>query len=231
MSLKNINTAPVYELTVPSTGKKVKYRPYNVGEQRNLLLAQLEEDKRAAIVAVGQIIENCTFGKVDVTNSPAFDIEYILTKLRAKSAGEMVDVGVKCKDCEEVFPIQINLEKVVVEGIADKNVKLGDDLYVVMKFPTIDAAAEFDPDDVEGIFVPIARCVETIVSGEEVYDAREQSLEEVVEFIERLTEQQMESIKNFFSSIPVVSYTAKHNCPKCGHENHIYMSGVSDFFI
>lgn len=231
MSLKNINTSPTYSLKIPSTKKTVEYRPYNVGEQKSLLLAHMEGDAETILTAAKQMIENCTFKKVDFENSPAFDIEYILVKLRSKSAGEIVDVGIKCVSCEHMFPYQINLDKVEVTGGSDKNVKISEDLYIVMKYPTVRTSVQFDPEDIDSAFNQIAECIESIVHGEEVYDAKEQSKAELVEFISRLTESQVEKLKDFFVNMPKVEYVSQQECPSCKHENKIHITGITNFFI
>lgn len=231
MSLSSINTAPTYELTLPSNKKKLKYRPYNVGEQKNLLLAQLENNKEATVAALKALLTNCTYEKFDVDSAPAFDIEYIMIQLRSKSAGEVVDVGVECKGCEKVFPAQLNLEKVEVRGETQNKIKLNEELFLLMKYPTLDSSVNFDPENIDSVFEQIAKCIEAIVYGEDVYDAKEQSTEELVKFVESLTEFQMNKVKNFFESIPSVVYEADHNCAHCGHSNKVILDNVSDFFM
>lgn len=231
MSLKNINTAPTYTLTVPSSNKKIDYRPYNVGEQKALLLAHMEDNADAILTAAKVMIEGCTYGKVDFDSSPSFDIEYILVKLRSKSAGEIVDVGIKCTACDHMFPYQVNLDKVEVNGSTNKNVKITDDLYIVMKYPSVRTAVKFDPEDLDSIFLQIANCIESIVHGDEVYDAKEQSPSDLVDFISRLTESQVEKLKDFFIDMPKVEYKATQKCPSCGHENRIHITGITNFFI
>lgn len=231
MSLKNINTTPVYTMTLPSNGKKIDYRPYNVGEQKNLLLAKMEEDADAVLAAAKAMIENCTFNKVNFSTAPSFDIEYIMIKLRSKSAGEIVDVGIKCTSCEHLFPYQINLDKVVVSGQPNKNVKLSDSLVLVMKYPTVGVAVSIEESNLDSTFAQIAACIESVVDGDNVYDAKDQTLEELTAFVERLTESQVELLKEFFVSLPVVEYKATQTCPECKHENSIHITGITNFFI
>lgn len=231
MTLSSINTAPTYELTLPSNKKKLKYRPYNVGEQKNLLLAQLENNREATVTALKALLTNCTFQKFDVDNAPAFDIEYIMIQLRSKSAGEVVDVGVSCKGCEKVFPAQLNLEKVEVRGEPQNKVKLTEELYLIMKYPNLDSSVSFDPENIDSVFEQIAKCIDAIVYGEDIYDAKEQTAQELVKFVESLTEVQMNKVKGFFESIPFVVYEAEHNCSHCGHSNKVLLDNVSDFFM
>ena len=231
MSLNNINTSPTYYLTVPSSNKKIKFRPYNVAEQKKLLLAHIEEDNEAIMLALKEMVESCTFGSVEFSSSPSFDIEYILVKLRAKSAGEIVDVGIKCISCDKLTPVQINLDQVKLEGEADKNIKLNDDLYQIMKYPTVEASVSFDPEDLDSVFSKIADCVDTVVYGEEVYDSKDQKKSDIVSFLGKLTEQQLEKVKVFFDCIPKLTYRNKHVCVNCGHENQVFVTGVTNFFI
>lgn len=231
MSLESINTSPTYTMTIPSTGKQVDYRPYNVGEQKNLLLAKMEDDTQTILTAAKVMIENCTFKKVQFDSSPAFDIEYIMVKLRSKSAGEIVDVGVVCTKCEHQFPYQINLEEVKVTKEPNRNLKLSESLHFVMSYPTVKTAVDFDPTNVDSAFAQIAACVETIVDGDEVYDAKDQTQESIVKLIERLTESQVQLIKDFFVNLPQVEYKATQACPSCDHVNNIHVTGITNFFI
>lgn len=231
MSLGDINTSPVYTLTLPSTKKKIKYRPYNVGEQKKLLLAHIDEDQDTIIAAVKDMIENCTYGKVDFDTSPTFDIEYVMIKLRSKSAGEVLDVSMECNECSNMFPISINLEEVKVVGGSNSNVELAPGLYLKMKYPTVKNTVTVSPEDIEGTFKQIAACIDKIIHGEEIYDAADQTEKEVIGFLERLTENQLKSIKNFIDNIPVVEYRSEKVCTHCGQNNKVYVTGITSFFI
>lgn len=231
MSLGNIKTSPVYTLTLPSTKKKIKYRPYNVGEQKKLLLAHIDEDRDTILEAVKDMIENCTYGQVDFDKSPTFDIEYIMIKLRSKSAGEVLDVSMECNGCGKMFPISINLDEVKVVGGADSNVQLATGLFMKMKYPTVKNAVTSESNDIDTTFKQLAGCIDKIIHEEDVYDAKDQPESELIGFLGRLTETQLKQIKTFVDNIPIVEYRSEKVCTHCNHKNKVYVTGITSFFI
>ena len=136
MGLPTLAT-PKYELTIPSTGQKIEYRPFLVKEEKVLLLANETKDEREQIRAMKQVIENCTFGKVDIDSLASFDIEYLFLKLRSKSVGETIEVGIKCSYCAESCPTTVNINDVEVkfDPKFTNRIKLSETVGVLMRYP------------------------------------------------------------------------------------------------
>ena len=105
---------PQYTLTIPSTEKKAKYRPFLVKEEKVLLIALESENQTNIINAIRTIISNCLYGDVNVDEMPTFDLEYIFLQLRAKSKGEVIDLKYECPKCKTELDVNINTEDVKV---------------------------------------------------------------------------------------------------------------------
>lgn len=231
-SLSKINSIPTYTTKLISNIKEqVTYRPYTSGEQKKLLVAKLEDDQEQIYHTLDQLIKDCTNGKVSIYTHPSFDIEYLMILMRMKAAGEIVNAGLKCGGCQKDFPITIDLNKITVtDNRVDNRVKIGEGLYVVMKYPTIISASKFSVDNVNSVFEEVARCIECIVNGDEVFDCTGKPVEEVVEFLDSLFDSQLEKIKEFFDRSPTITYKNVYECPHCQHMNEVEMRGASYFF-
>jgi hypothetical protein len=241
MALPKID-APKYEITLPLTGKKVKFRPFNVKEQRNLLMA-IESDENDNIQqSINDVLHNCLLTEnVDVEKLPVVDIEYFFLQLRAKSVGEIVDVRYRCNNevngvmCSNIMETQINLTKINVQQ--DKkisaDVQLNERFSVRLKYPdykSVKAAMTFD--DVNDLtFNLIANSVESIFDGEQFYYANEVESKEIVHFIESLSQDQFKKIEEFFNNLPRIVETISLKCGKCGFDHTIKVEGLENFFV
>ena len=139
MALPKLNT-PTYELELPSTGEKIKYRPFLVTEQKILMMAQEGSDENEIAEAMGNLVSDCTFGKIDAKVSPMFDIEYIFLKVRGKSVGDKIELNVTCPDDEETSaPVTIDIEEIQVHMLEDhtNEVNISDDIKVVLRYPVL----------------------------------------------------------------------------------------------
>jgi hypothetical protein len=233
MALPKINT-PFYDMELPSTGKKIKYRPFLVKEEKLLLMA-MESGKQADVSNVmKQIIGNCTDGKVDVDNLPMFDIEYLFLQLRIKSIDDIVNVNLKCGGCNEGFNAKVDLKDVGVifpEEKQEFKIQLTSDVGVVMKYPTLDLMKDVKPGEEsspEFIFDTITRCIDSIYDEEQVYNDFDRN--EIDEFIDSLPQEQFKKISTFFENMPKVQHEIKFTCPKCKKKNKIKLTGLQDFF-
>ena len=160
---------PQYTLTIPSSGKEIKYRPFLVKEEKILLLAMESEKTEEIITATKTIIENCIYGDIDVDNMPTFDVEYIFLQLRAKAKGEVLDLTYKCPKCEGEIPIAINIDDIAIQRNKEhnKDVKLTEELGVMMKYPNMSLQMEVAQNtdtktDVEKLFETVISCVDYI---------------------------------------------------------------------
>lgn len=234
MGLPIQQSAPVYNLTVPSTNKKVGYRPFLVKEEKALLLAEQSEDVDFMIETLKKIIADCTFNKLETDSLAVFDLEYILTKLRAKSIGEIVDLNVTCKNCKEASMVKLDISNLEVTKNPDhtNKIPLFDDVGVVMKYPRIDILHNLTKDEVESnvMFDAILECIDYIYDSVAIFHAKEQSKEELNIFLDNLTREQLDKIENFFQTMPKLEVQLDFTCPKCGHENSRKIEGIQNFF-
>lgn len=227
MSISNI-ALPKYEVVLPVSKISVTYRPFTVKEEKLLLIAQEEGSVDDVIRAIGQIVENCTFGKQTIDSLNKIDAEYLFIQLRNKSMGEGVEVNGICSNCEVKTPMTLNLMDIQVSNLDKKlsTIELMDGMWVTMKYPSFrDALIIAESDGTTAL----ALSVDTIVEGEDSKNASDYSKEELIEFIESLTSLQLAKFKEFFDNFPVITYDKKFTC-KCGHVNTIHIEGIENFF-
>jgi DNA-directed RNA polymerase subunit M/transcription elongation factor TFIIS len=234
MGLPKLNT-PTYTMTIPSSKKEVKYRPYLVKEEKVLMIAMESDDGLQINNAIKEVINACTFGEIDSNKLTMFDVEYMFTKLRAKSVGESSTVMVPCTKCEAPNEATIDLEKDLVVGeVPDNRIELSSDTGLIMKFPAmvdyIELAGEEGISDIDKIFSLIAISIESIYSGDDVYDASSQTKAEMLEFVENLSSEQFVRIKHYLDMMPSAKVDAKFKCKECGHENVVELRGLRNFF-
>jgi len=240
MALPMMNT-PIYNLVVPSTGEKVKYRPFLVKEEKALLIAQQSEDVEVMVDSLKQVIRGCVLDKIDVDNLATFDIEYIFTQIRAKSVGEIVELLFPCSEDhgedndKAKLKISIDLTNLQVEFPEGsiKKIPLFGDVGVIMKYPSFDLMSKMENinvEDVDTIFDIIASCIDIIYEGDEIHYAKEQSKEELLEFLYNLTNEQFQSLQKFFTKMPKISKTVEYNCPICAKHHSVTLEGMQSFF-
>jgi len=239
MALPKLNV-PVYEAILPSTEKVIKYRPFLVKEEKLLLTALEADDSKALSSAVKQIVNNCVQGELDVDNLSTFDIEYLFLRLRAKSVGEKVTVGLRpwgCpknegKLCENSTSVEINLEEVKVDKstASSSKIMLDDKIGIKMKYPDIDSVNIIGTSsDAAGMDI-IRGCVDMIFTEEETYERDSFTDKELDEFIDSLNSQQFKLIKDFFDNMPVLTHTVKYKCETCGENKETTLTGLNSFF-
>ena len=230
-------TTPVYELVIPSTDEKIKYRPFLVKEEKILLIAMESNENNQILQAVKDIVTECTFNKLNLGTMPMFDVEYIFLNIRAMSVGEISKLRLLCPDDKETYgEIDVNLSEVIVqveEGHTNK-IELTDEMGLYMKYPTIDSFVSTGITDVtaSNMLDVITTCIAQIYDkkGEEVFDANDQTKEELVEFVEQLNSKQFQDVQKFFDSMPKLKHVVKLENPKTGVVNDILLQGLSDFF-
>jgi len=232
MALPQLATAK-YELTLPSTGEKVEYRPFLVKEEKILMIAQSTGDQSDILRAVEQIIDSCTFGKLDVKTLPMFDLEYIFIQLRSKSVGSEVEVSITCPDDRETkVSVNINLDSVqcVREVGHDNNIKLTDTIGIIMDYPRVTSVNRIVASDADTAFNIIKDCVRQIYDTENVYDKNDMDEKELDEFLESMSHDQFEKMQNFFDTMPKVKHTVKVKNPNTGVESDVVLEGLNSFF-
>lgn len=233
MALPRVN-APKYELTIPSSGKKVQYRPYLVKEEKLLMIAMESGDEGQMITAIKDIIQECTFGEVDVTKLPMFDIEYIFVKIRSKSVGESTTVKISCSSCNQMSEVTIDMDKEMkVTESPDMLIKLTPELSIKMRYPSMNDYLDIinsKDKDIDKIFNMIAMSIDTIFAGDDVYDVKNESKKEVQAFIESLNASQFQLVRDFFEAMPQASIHVNFDCEHCGHHHDMDLKGLKSFF-
>ena len=237
MPLPKIN-APTYELVIPSSNKKIKYRPFLVKEEKILVIAMESNDIKDIARAVKQVLGNCILTRgIKIDKLSTFDIEYLFLNVRGKSVGESVDVMVTCNDDGETqVPVTVDLDAIQVTFDPDhnKDIKLDDNLTMRMKYPSLDQFIKenFAVDGVgfEQSIDMIAGCVDMVFSEEETWTGADFSKKEMVEFLEGLGSKQFKELEKFFSTMPKLTHEFIVTNPKTKVENTIKLEGLAAFF-
>ena len=231
MALPILDT-PTYELTLPSNGKQIKYRPFLVKEHKVLLtLTEASEDEVSRMVK--ELVNACTFGKLQVNKLPHFDIEYIFLHLRAKSISEMVDVIVNC-ECGNKIETSYNIEDVKIEKEPGHSniIALTGNYSIEMNYPVFDDVVNvISTENTDDIVKLIAHSIKGVYTDDEYYDAQDQTEEELREFVESFTKSQFERIEKFFTTSPKVVQTIESDCKECGKHNVTKLTGLQNFFV
>ena len=232
-------TTPSYELELPSTGKKIKYRPFLVKEEKLLVLALETEDTKQISTAIKTVLKSCIQSRgVKVEKLPTFDIEYLFLNIRGKSVGEEIEVNLIAPDDEETsVPVTINIDDIKISKKKDHSnkIKLDESLVMEMKYPSLDEFVKnnFDFDgevDMDQSFDLIASCIDKIYSEEEVWSTADCTKKEVKDFLEQMNSMQFKEIESFFDSMPKLSHSVTFINPKTKVESTVVLEGLSSFF-
>jgi hypothetical protein len=225
-----------YEVVIPSTGKKHKFRPFTVREEKALLLAKESEDINNKVATLKTVIEACVEPKIDADKLAYFDIHYLMVMLRTKSVGEHVRLMFECGACPRTEGINMDLDLTKLEVIRDPKhttkIQLFDDVGVVMKYPSvqqIELLEEINEDPVKVIDL-VAELIDFIYDKEEIHHGSEQSREDLLDFIYDLTKDQFATLTEFLRTMPKIRHTAEFKCPDCGEEHKRDIEGFSSFF-
>ena len=228
---------PTYELTIPSTDDKIKYRPFLVKEEKILLIAMESGETKAMLQSVKDIVDECTFNQLNLGNMPMFDVEYLFLNIRAKSVGEVSKLKVLCQDDMKTYAnVEIDLSEIQVQ-VSDEHtnkIELTDEMGVIMKYPTIDSFNVNNIADIttDNMLEVIAACIAQIYDkkGEEVYDSKDSTQKELIEFVEQLNTKQFQDMQKFFDTMPALKHTITVKNPKTKKESKVTLTGLSDFF-
>tara|TARA_B100001093_G_C26619384_1_gene923868 strand:+ start:25 stop:729 length:705 start_codon:yes stop_codon:yes gene_type:complete len=232
MALPKINT-PTYELELPSTGEKIKYRPFLIKEQKLLLMAQETGNEEDIANVIGDLVESCSFKKVDSKTAPIFDVEYLFLRIRGKSVGEIVELNLTCPDDGKTqVPVKVNLEDISVNMLDDHSneILLMDDIKIIFRYPILsDMKGANVNDNVNTVFGVMNSCVHEIHYGDDVYTKADMSEKDIEGFIDQLTGQQFEKITDFFNSMPKLRHVISVTNPKTKKKNEIVVEGLQSF--
>ena len=229
---------PIYEMVVPSTDERIKYRPFLIKEEKILLIA-MESGKSADMLqAVKDIVDECTFNMLRLGEMPMFDVEFIFLNIRAKSVGEVSKLKVLCQDDMKTYAkveVDLNEIQVQVEDGHTNKIELTDEMGVIMKYPTIDSFTENNLDDINAsnMLDVIVTCIAQIYDkkGEEVFDSKDSSKKELIDFVEQLNTMQFQDIQKFFDTMPSLKHEITVKNPKTKVESKVTLTGINDFFV
>ena len=234
-------TTPTYELNLPSTGKKIKYRPFLVKEEKILILALETRDQNQITNAVKDVLKKCVITRgVKIDDLPTFDIEYLFLNIRAKSIGEDINMIVTCPDdrkTEVDVTVYVDEIKVIKSKEHVKDITLDKDMTLRMKYPSLNQFIEtnFDTKEesqttVDKTFQLIADCMDTVYTKEDAWDSKDYSPNERLEFIEQLSSKQFKQVEKFFATMPKLSHTIEVTNPNTKKKSKIVLEGLADFF-
>lgn len=227
---------PLFELTIPSTNKKVKYRPFTVKEEKILLIAQESKDIDQIVTAIKQIVTNCIQGDIDADQLAMFDLEYILIQIRSNSVDSSFRFSITDPDTEEEVEIELDVKDIQIhrDEKHKKIIEIADGVSIVMTYPRLEQMKMFmeaqQDGSTEKMFNVMMGCIDSVVDGEEVYKLKDFSQEEVDEFLSGLTAKNVNHIRDFFSTMPKIRFETKYT-NKDGKERTFVAQGTETFFL
>ena len=231
MALPKLET-PTFELTLPSTGSKITFRPFLVKEHK-ILLTMSEADNEEVARIIRELVDVCTFKKLNIKELPHFDIEYVFLYLRAKSISETVEVVVNC-ECGEKINTSFNIEdvKVVKPENHSNKIMINNEIGIELKYPNIDDVVDiFATKDNQKVIDLVIKSIKGIYNQEDYWEAIDQTKEELEEFVYSLTKEQFSKLEQFFVTSPKIVQTIECDCPKCGKHNVSKLEGLQNFFV
>ena len=239
MPLPQIAT-PTYELVLPSTGKKIKYRPFLVKEEKILILALESENEKQITEAVKSTLKSCISTRIKIDELPTFDIEYIFLNIRGKSVGESVDIIGTCPDDgKTTVPVKIYIDEIKVEKNEKHNLDIDlDGVYTLrMKYPSLNQFIESnfainseEKVSIESSFKMIASCIDIVYSQDESWSASDCTTKELNDWLGTLDSKQFKQIEDFFETMPKLSHKIKVTNPNTKVENDVTLEGITSFF-
>lgn len=231
MALPSIST-PEFVTNIPSTGEKIKFRPFLVKEEKVLLMALEGNDQEEITRAILNILDSCILDDVDVGKLSTFDVEFLFLNLRGKSVGEVIEVklGHTEGDCKALTDASIPIDAIgIVNEISDGKIMLTEDVGVKMRYPTVQDVAKLDMRNSDDTFGLIAQCIEYIYDKENVYN--EFTQQEIIDWVGNLNQAQFKNIASFFEEMPKLSYDLKWKCDACGESETRTIEGLQGFFM
>lgn len=235
MALPKINSSPSYSVTVPSTGQEVTFRPFLVKEQKALLIALETQERKDMVRAICRTIESCVEQELK-GELTTFDVDYLFTKIRAKSVGETSTLLVECTECGLKNEVVVELDSIEVGDVSDNvMIELTDEITLKMRYPTYEdflqnPALIGGETATESLLELVMTCIDSVLTEEERFSIKDEPREEIVNFVESMTSEQFDKIAQFVEKIPNISSTSHFTCADCQAENEKTFAGIDDFF-
>lgn len=237
MSLPVINSFSTYNVEIPSTKQKVKFRPFLTAEQKVLLMALETKDPDQVLNAITDTIQACMLSPIKVENLTTFDVEYLFLQIRAKSVGERANITILCGECKEPNQLTVVLDEVKIEVPTDHNmmVKINDQYTIKLRYPKYNFllhsdVLKNDQSLTAALYEQVLASLDSLMTDEEVIKFDDEPRKEVEAFISRLTTQQFQQILDFVVNSPKLQHPANFKCTSCGHDNKYTLQGITDFF-
>jgi hypothetical protein len=236
---------PIYEVKLLSSGKVIRFRPFLVKEQKLFLMASESEDPKETINVIRQVLKNCIIDEISIDDLPTFDLEWLFMHLRARSVEEVVDLKYKCNNNvtndkgEEVKCTgSVNFKMNLLEIEPTKNpehtnkFQLTENLGICLKYPSFEMIQKYESLSESDIMGKVlVDCIDYLYDKEQVYYAKDNSKEEMEEFVDNLQQKDLEKIKLFFETMPEIKKDVHFKCPKCAYEEDITVKGLQNFFV
>ena len=227
-----------FELTLPSSDVKVKYRPFLVKEEKILLQAMESQEQKQIVQALKDIVSVCTYGQLNVDELPTFDLEYVFLQIRSKSVGEIAKLKILCPDTKKDYAeVEVDLSTVDVQVDDEHNNKIMVDedkkIGVLMKYPTlasVDPTKDYSKQNTKALFNVIGEGIYQIFEGDKVHMAKDYTKEELDQFVESLDSKSFKKIQKFYETMPKLMHEIEVENPKTKVKSKITLSGLSDFF-
>lgn len=226
---------PLFEITIPSTEKKAKIRPFTVKEEKILLLAQESDDFDQVILSIKQIVGNC-LQEIDVDDLAMFDIEYLLLNIRARSVNNIIEFKIRDPESEEEIDVSLDINNIEIKRNEehDKNIEVDSNVSLIMKYPSLDQAkmAMSAPEgkENEAMFNVMIQCIDKVVNGDEVLTLKDFSDEEIQDFVESMSSTTLKKIENFYQTMPTLKFEIPYKL-KDGTKKTFNVEGTETFFI
>lgn len=235
MALPKLNDQPKFDLVIPSSQKNARFRPFLVKEEKILLIALETNDQTAMLNAIADTIEACSVDNIETTQLTTFDIEYLFTQLRSKSVGETSKINMICKECGGETEQQVNVDKVKMEGGTKSNIiDVAPGIQIELQYPSY---KKIMTDEImksekasDATFAMIRACVKAVLTEEERIDMAEEDPKAVDEFIESMSSQQFNMIREYIDDIPTMRHTHSWTCEHCETEQETVLEGMQAFF-
>jgi hypothetical protein len=226
---------PTYTMTLPSTGKKIHYRPYTVKEEKSILIAKETSDAETLLTTVKKMLESCTMNKVDIGELTSFDFEMLFLKIRGVSVGESAKLNILCDACKEYNLVTFDLNTAEINGEIKKplTVDITDSLGFIVSYPKFASTQYFASldNDYDRILNFIAASITSIYDGDVVHEPSESTQKELLEFVESLPSNKIEEVINYYGEVPQVRVSKKFVCKHCESKESVELAGVEHFFF
>jgi DNA-directed RNA polymerase subunit M/transcription elongation factor TFIIS len=237
---------PVYNVKLISNDKTLQFRPFTVKEEKLFLMANESEELDSVVDTIKQILNNCILDEFDINSLPLFDIEYLFLNIRARSISEIVNLKYKCnnnildeetkeeKKCNNVVEIDLNVLDIKPEKQEShtSKIEITERMGMVMKYPSFETLKNFDIENQsDSIIKTTIGCIDYIYDQDSIYYAKDNTEEELIEFVESMQAKDLEKIKAFFDTMPKMKRDIDFKCDKCGHEEKVELEGIQNFFV